>query len=459
MSEFGPEFVSLKRGVEEAILMFKRQLIAVIVLTFWLAAPAMAHDGKPTVAFLRFGLSLSDASLETAVIDTLLVYEWVTAEEHALLNERQDIEGEKINIFWADASYDLTNVNIMVDNALDRGADILLTLSTPVTQIALNTTLDQDESTPVLFSAVYSPYHAGLADAPCIKPAHVSGSESVPPYEEAFQIFLLQNPALSRFGLIYSSNDASGIYGAETIAAIGESLGLEVESAAVTSVSDLRSATQSLANEGVEAIILPFDYTVAIGLPIIATVATENQIPVFHPHPGSVLAGATVGAGFYNFYTQGISTGLMLTAYLNGDLDLATTAIDSQSGLSVGINLDVANTLGIDIPPELIDMAEMVVQDGVSAMSPLGLLRLLDSMGASDEVKQMAAAYLQDVDLSAMASQSGEQQQAAAMINRMLIEGRKSPENMAADRAYLDSLQCTPEMVAEQQAELDAAAP
>jgi len=457
MSEFVQEFGSLKRGVEEAILMFKRQLIAVIVLTFWLAAPAMAQDGKPTVAVLRFGPSLSDTSLETAVMDTLHVYDWIDAEERALLSERQDLAGENINIIWGDANYNLPTVSIMVENALDRGADILLTLSTPVTQIALNTTLDQDEPTPVLFSSVYSPYQAGVADAPCIKPAHVSGSESVPPYEEAFQIFLLQNPALNRFGLIYSSNDASGIYGAERIAAIGESLGLEVESAAVTSVSDLRSAAQSLANEGVEAIILPFDYTVAIGLPIIATVAIENQIPVFHPHPGSILAGATVGAGFYNFYTQGISTGLMLAAYLNGDLDLATTAIDSRSGLSVGVNLDVANTLGIEIPPELEDMAEMVLRDGVSVMSPLGLLRLLDSMGATEEVKQMAAAYLQDVDLSAMASQSGGQQQAAAMINKMLIEGRKSPENKAADRAYLDSLQCTPEMITQQQAALDAA--
>lgn len=434
------------------------KVIWLLLLVLLVAPIAAAQDqDNPTVAVMRFGPSLSDTSLETAVMDTLLVYEWIDAEERALLSERQDLAGENINIIWGDANYDLTNVNIMVENALDRGADILLTISTPVTQIALNSTLDQDEPTPVLFSSVYSPYHAGVADAPCIKPAHVSGSESVPPYEEAFQVFLLQNPALSRFGLIFSSNDASGIYGAERIAAIGESLGLEVESAAVTSVSDLRSATQSLANEGVEAIILPFDYTVAIGLPIIATVATENQIPVFHPHPGSILAGATVGAGFYNFYTQGISTGLMLSAYLNGDLDLATTAIDSRSGLSVGVNLDVANTLGIEIPSELEDMAELVLQDGVSVMSPLGLLRLLDSMGATDEVKQMAAAYLQDVDLSAMASQSGEQQQAAAMINQMLIEGRKSPENLAADRAYLDSLQCTPEMIAEQQAQLDAA--
>ena len=437
--------------------MTRRYLAALIALIILLAPASMAQEGKPTVAVLRFGPSLSDTSLETAVMDTLHVYDWINAEELALLGDRQDLAGEKINILWGDASYDLPTVSIMVEDALDRGADILLTLSTPVTQVALNTTLDQDEPTPILFSSVYSPYHAGVADAPCIKPTHVTGSESVPPYEEAFQVFLLQNPAMRRIGMIYSSHDASGIYGAERIAAIGESLDLDVESAAVTSVTDLRNATQSLANRDVEAIILPFDYTVAIGLPIVATVAIENQIPVFHPHPGSILAGATVGAGFYNFYTQGISTGLMLAAYLNGNLDLAKTAIDSASGLSVGVNLDVASALGIAIPPELENMAEMVVRDGESEMSPLGLLRLLDSMGATDQVKQMAAAYLRDVDVSAAASQPGEQQQAVEMINRMLIEGRKSPENMAADREYLDGLYCTDEMIAEQQAALDVA--
>ena len=102
-------------------------------------------------------------------------------------------------------------------------------------------------------------------------------------------------------------------------------------------------------------------------------------------------------------------------------------------------------------------MAEMTLEDGVSVMSPLGLLRLLDSMGATDEVKQMAAAYLQNVDFSELASQPGAQQQAADMISKMLIEGRKSPENMAADRDYLRSLQCSDEMIAEQQAALDAA--
>ena len=174
-----------------------RKLIALSLICLMLVTPfaAAQENSVPTVAVLRLGPSLSDTSLETAVMDTLLVYDWIDAEERALLNDRQDLAGEKLNIIWGDANYDLPTVSVMIEDALDRGADILLTISTPVTQIALNTTLNQDEPTPIIFSSVYSPYHAGVADAPCVKPAHVTGVEVAPPYDEAFEIFRLLLPA------------------------------------------------------------------------------------------------------------------------------------------------------------------------------------------------------------------------------------------------------------------------
>ena len=104
--------------------MFKQCSLTLVVIMLWLAPVAKAQDGKPTVAVLRLGPSLSDTSLETAVMDTLHVYGWIDAEELALVSERQDLAGEKINIIWGDANYDLPTVSVMVDNALDRGADI-----------------------------------------------------------------------------------------------------------------------------------------------------------------------------------------------------------------------------------------------------------------------------------------------------------------------------------------------
>ena len=444
------------------------KLIVLVMLFILLLAPmAMAQDNdNPTVAFLRYGPYISDPIVENGLLDTLLVYEWVDAEERALLNARQNFEGEKINIIWASANFDLPTVNVMVEDALDRGADILITSGAPVTLIAINITLDQDDPTPVLFHSVYHPTQFGISDAPCLKPAHVTGSEYTPPYEEAFQVFLMQNPALKRIGTIHTSADAGGTYGAGRISAIAESQGIEVESAAISSLSDLRAATQGIVNKDVEAIMLPIDFTVGSGLPIVVSVAKENQIPVFYPIPGTVLTGVTIGVGFNEYYEQGVLAGLLLDARLNGALDFATTAVLSQTGGTVGVNLDVAAEMGIDFPQDLQDMADITLSNGKVLLSEQAITQLLDSLGANEQFKQMTVAMLSALgdsfdwaplmmpDLDAEASPMAAQMMAQLSL---VLEMRKSPANRAADAAVLAGLQCTDEMIAEQQAALDAA--
>ena len=430
---------------------------------------AAAQDNdNPTVAMLVFGPYAPNVIVENGFLDSLQVYEWISAEERAVLNARENFEGEKINIIWGSAGFDLPTVNLMVEDALDSGADVLITAGAPVTQIAANITLDQDESTPILFHSVYNSTQFGISDAPCIKPAHVTGSEYTPPYDEVIEVFLMQNPDLERIGTLHTAIDAGGIYGAERIGALAEERGIAVESAAVTGVSDLRAATQGLANKGVEAIMLSMDYTIGSALPIVVSVATENQIPVFHPIPGSVLTGVTLGVGFNDYYTQGTHTALLLNAYLRDGLDLATTAVLSLYGDSIGINLDAAAEMGIDFPEALLEITDITLRDGAVLMSQREVARLLDALGANETIKQMTLEMMGALGDSfdwapLLAPVSSDAVTDSPMVAQMmaqlatLLELRKSPEHMAADAAVLESLHCSDEMIAEQQAALDAA--
>ena len=72
-------------------------------------------------------------------------YGLINMDERALLEDEQDLVGENINVYWADAGSDLPTANIMVEQALDRGADVLLTFSTPVSAIAAGATQDMDD--------------------------------------------------------------------------------------------------------------------------------------------------------------------------------------------------------------------------------------------------------------------------------------------------------------------------
>ena len=389
-------------------------LIAVLALT---VCPALAQgNGKPTIGILSFGYHSNIKLSVKGTLDMLQAYGYIDQEERALLNQQQDLEGEGINIFWGDAAYDIGLANLMVRDALDRNPDALITITTPVSQIAASATLGMVDPPLMIFNVVSNPYAAGIADAPCLKPAHISGSQFLAPYDRIVPLMLLQNPDMQVVGTIFTSNEPSGIFGANQIIAVGESLGLQVESASIVSAADLTLAAEGLVSKGVEAILLPTEATVASGMPAIIQVANEHGLPVLYSSGNAVYRGATVGAGVYSFFKEGVIAARILIAHWDGEIDIASTGINLQNDLSVGVNLDVAADQEIEISQELLAAADFVVKDGQS------------SQGVTPGLPEVNP-YLPDLSLD---------------------------ELRAADLEFLAGLHCTDEMIAEQQAQLDA---
>ena len=119
------------------------------------------------------------------------------------------------------------------------------------------------------------------------------------------------------------------------------------------------SAADTLLDKGIEAFVLPYDYLTSQGLPVIAIAANEAGVPVFHPSMGAIYYGATVGGGFFLYYEDGLTVGRMLVAFLNGELDVATTAIHAQSSQGLGVNLDAAFVQGVKMADEIMEQVRM----------------------------------------------------------------------------------------------------
>lgn len=122
---------------------------------------AQAQD-NPTIAVLRLDELDTFAVTEGAILDVLASYGFISAEENALLHESQDLVGENITIIWDSADFDLPTANLMIERAIDQEPDVLLTLSTPVTQLAVNATLGMENPPALLFASVYNPVEAGI---------------------------------------------------------------------------------------------------------------------------------------------------------------------------------------------------------------------------------------------------------------------------------------------------------
>lgn len=421
------------------ITMFTKTLLLILLLALAFAPVAAQDAGKPNIAVLNFGSFFVDQGVTGGFFDVLKAYELISAEEHARLVADEDLEGEHINVFWGNADFDFAAANAVVDNAIDRDADYIITLTTPMTQIAVNASADLDEPPIILFASVYNPYAAGIAYTPCIKPDHVTGVESVVPYDEIVPLLLVQKPDLQVIGTIFNGSEASGIWGAERIKEIGEAHGLTVETAAVTGFPDMAPAAEGLISKGVEIFLLPVDNITMKGLPILVGTAMENGIPVFHPNPGSIDSGATVTAGPGLYYNRGVNIGHILVGHLNGTADIARTGISSLSDLRVAVNLRLAGMMDVDIAPELVEKSiwYMTDEDFTMEINP-GLLELEDR----DNIKL-------SVDKWAVAGMSMSQElldYADSIVYSDLTAGHAE---------FIAGVQCTEEQIAQQRAALD----
>ena len=433
-----------------------RKRLILFALALALALPlvpaGLAQDAdKPTVAILRFGPHISYDLVDYGLLSALLASGMISPEEHETLYSKTDLDGESMRILWSDAGFDFANTITMVEQAIDAGADVLITYSTPATQAAGLVTADMNEPLPVIFTSVFDPFAAGIAQSSCVKPDHITGVELVTPYEDIVPLLLLQDPDIQVIGSLYSSSEASGLSGARHIANIAAALGLEVKEAAVADISELALAAEGLVSKGAEALVIPADMTTVAALPLIGQVAAENQIPIFHSHGFAYADGATVSAGPTLPTSQGGLVAAMLLGHLDGSLDIASVGIGSISGMTVSINQDAAELQGVDIADELMDIAFAVMSDGRSIN--MRMMRTMREMGLEGEELDAVMEVLMSTRQGPGIGATELSPEIRAIVAKILSAGNPGMDIAA----MMDGLHCTNEMIAEQMAQLEAA--
>ncbi len=353
---------------------FLSKLMRIALLAFFLAPAggALAQDeGNPTIAILRFGYSIRSgiSTTEAAVIDVLQAYGFISEEERPALISRSDMAGENITILFGDAGYDFADAALMVELALDQGADALFTISTPVTQIALNAVSDLDDPPAIIFLQVVNPREAGIIESACIKPANVTGLEASAAYENVLPLLLMQDPDLQVIGTIFNTNT------------------------------------------------------------------------------DAVVVGAMVGSGYNLFFEQGARAGRILVGYLKGDIDIARTGVDSSSSMGVRVNLDVAKELKVEIADELLEMSQATLEDGRLQIDQGRMIQLIQALGVGPQDMQALVQPLRDSVTGARQGQSGG-------VSAITVAALQLESSQASYKAFLESLHCTDEMIAEQLAAL-----
>ena len=433
----------------------KRFILALIPLLFFTLAPnAAAQAGKPTIAILLPGAN-TYTTQEGALLNMLNAYGFISAEEQAAAKGYQDLEGENINIIWGTANNDLADANLMVDTALDQEPDLLITFATSVSQIAVNKTNDMDDPPMVIFAAVANPFRSGIAQSNCIKPAHVTGIQRNLDYDTIVDALLLQIPDMQTLGVIFASADLVSVDGYERAQKAADARGIAVTSAAAVALSDLAVATDGLVSKGVDAIVVATSAMLAPGYGIIVETAKDAAVPIVAPAVTSIYLGVTFGIGDYRIIQEGYDLGRLVVAWLMDEMDIATTGLHTIADVALGMNLDSAANADIEVAAALVEKADAIVVDDYYQMAPKMLKDMFQNMPVTDDMVLM---LIQAANLPGVSVVDGKVQVPMSMMLDTAGSMASLPTiaNPEADLALARRLQCTDEMIARQQAELDA---
>lgn len=374
--------------------MTRKVMLLLMTLTLALSgATVFAQDEElPKVGIFQFVSHPALDANQQGIVDTLAAGGYV--------------DGETVELVIENGEGDIPTMNTIAENfVFDEEVDLIMAISTPALQAAFNVTSDFEEP-PVIFSSVTSPYVAGVAEAACIKPGWVTGSQALAPFSQTVPLIYEIVPDAQTVGYIYNTAEANSVANTEIIVPLMEELGLEMEIQEIANSSEVPTAAEALVSRGVDVFFVATDSTLVAGLEGLISVANENEVPIVASDPSSGERGTVLAQGL-DYYQEGVDAGRMAVAYLDGDLDISQTSISRQQGTLLAVNLDAAEAQGVEVPQDLLDTAGIIIEDG--------------------EVTDNTA------DLR--------------------------PDDLMADaETFLADLQCTEEIIAEQQAELDAEA-
>lgn len=106
---------------------------------------------------------------------------------------------------------------------------------------------------------------------------NITGTSDEAPIEAQLKIFKELDKNIKKIGIIYSTDEPNSKIQVDIVEKLGNNLGLEIITVAITEINDISQAVNSLVKK-VDGIYTITDNTVARGISLVAQVAKENNI-------------------------------------------------------------------------------------------------------------------------------------------------------------------------------------
>ena len=269
------------------------------------------------------------------------------------------VVGENLEIDQQNAQGDQSNLQGIAQQFLSNEVELIMAIATPAAQVMAAAT----EEVPIVATAITSFEQAGLVESDEAPNTNVTGTHDMTPVAEQIDLLLQVVPDAKTIGTVYTSSEKNSQIQVGILKEVCAERGLTVVERTISTVNDIQQATQSIVEEGVDAMWLCTDNNVASAMPQVVGVTDAAGIITVCAEESQVYNGGTITYGI-NFYKIGYDAGLMAAQILDGESTPAEMPIQGpkQEDLTLVINPEAVEIIGIEIPAELMEQATLTTE-------------------------------------------------------------------------------------------------
>lgn len=268
-------------------------------------------------------------------------------------------EGKNLTVKVNNAASDMGTAAQIAQSFAADDMDLICAIATPAAQAAYNAAMDK--GIPVIYTAVTNPEEAQLADSDGNPVGAVTGTSDQLPVEAQLKMIRELLPEAKTIGILYTTSEANSVYSISQYEKLAGDYGFTLETAGVTSTSEVSLAAADLLDK-VDCLTNLTDNTVVSALPSILDAANKKNIPVFGSEIEQVKIGCLAAEGL-DYINLGKETGKMAAKILKGEAYAEEMNYELLTDSSLYINQAVADNLGITIPDSMTERAVEVFEE------------------------------------------------------------------------------------------------
>jgi putative ABC transport system substrate-binding protein len=312
----------------------------------WPLAARAQQPTMPVVGFIRDGSADTNARNVAAF--------------RKGLNETGYVEGQNVTVeyHWLEGQYD--RLPALITDLVRRQVAVIATPGfTPAALAAKAATA----TIPIVFGVTQDPVQLGLVASLARPGGNATGINFFANEVVAKRLRLLHDSVPKAVRVALLINPANGPSAESTLRAVQEAaptIGLQIQILNASTIGEIDAAFATLAHERPDALFVAGDSFFTSRRVQFATLTTRDRIPAAYGQRDFVAAGGLMSYGTDladMFHQVGVYTGSILKGAKPADLPVL-----QSTKFEFVINLQTARTLGIEVPPGVLSIADEVIE-------------------------------------------------------------------------------------------------